>query len=142
MRHACGRLDPSEAVLRERERSEKWRRHGHRMDGRAWIVDEAGERELSGARPTADRGLRFEHEHRSPRLRHDYCGGETVRTCSDYDRVIALTSRHWWTLARWMEHQKRSRRVRAKTRDRGVARTGPDGEHESTDLKSHIISIR
>ena len=57
-----GRLDP---VQLEPERAEERRDRRAGMDGRADVVPKFRQRQLGGARPAADRGLRLEHAYRA-----------------------------------------------------------------------------
>src|SRR5712671_4211263 len=54
-------MNPFQAVFLERERIEKWRACGEWMNGRAKIMEEAGERELEGARGAAGLRLGFKN---------------------------------------------------------------------------------
>jgi len=57
------------------------------MDRRADVVAEAGQRQLRGARPAADRVPRFEDEDRASRLGEGDGGGQPVRAGADDDGV-------------------------------------------------------
>jgi hypothetical protein len=57
------------------------------MNRRADVVPEAGERQLGGTRPAADRVLRLENEDGAPRLRECDRGSEAVRPGADDDGV-------------------------------------------------------
>jgi len=54
MRQRRRRVDPADAVVRERELREERRRRRERMDRGADVVDEAGQRQLRGAASSAD----------------------------------------------------------------------------------------
>jgi hypothetical protein len=84
MRNGGGWLDEVEL---EAERLEEGRCGNQRMDGRADVVAKAGERELSGARPAADRLLRLEDEDRPAGLRKRDRSGEPVGSGTDDDGV-------------------------------------------------------
>ena len=84
MRERRRRLDQVEL---EPERGEEGRRCGERMDRGADVVAEAGERELRGPRPAADRVARLEDADGASRLRKGDRGGEPVRACADDDGV-------------------------------------------------------
>jgi hypothetical protein len=84
MRERGGRLDPVDVEL---ERPEERRRDAERVDGRADVVPEAGERELGRARAAADAVLRLEDEDRASGLRESDRGGKPVRAGADDDGV-------------------------------------------------------
>ncbi len=46
MCYSSGRMNPSEAMLFERELSEKWRAESERMNGGTKVVNESGKRQL------------------------------------------------------------------------------------------------
>ena len=80
------RLQPREAVRREVELGEERRRGGDRMDGRAVVMDQAGDDHLRAARATADRIARLEHRHVHAGAGQPRRGGEPVRPAADDDR--------------------------------------------------------
>jgi hypothetical protein len=71
MRDHHWRFNPFEAEAVERERPQKWRGERERMNRRADVMDEAGQRELSGATASADGLGRFEHDDLVASLRQD-----------------------------------------------------------------------
>ena len=79
MRERKRRLDPLEAVILERNRPEERRGGGHRMDRRAEVVDEPGERQLARAEAAADLLGRLANEHRAAGPGELDRGGEAVR---------------------------------------------------------------
>jgi hypothetical protein len=80
MRERGGRFDPVDVEL---ERPEERRSGGERVDGRADVVPEAGERQLGSARAAADAALRLEEEDRASGLRKSDRGGEPVRAADE-----------------------------------------------------------
>jgi len=78
------RLDPLDA---EAERPKERRCRAERVDGRADVVPEPGERQLERARAAADRVLRLEDEDGPSGLGEGDGGGEPVRACADDDGV-------------------------------------------------------
>ncbi len=87
VRERRGRLDPLDAVLRERQRAKERRRDPERVDRRADVVDEARQRQLGRPRASANRvgGLEDAYSDTGPR-QHDR-RGEPVRPGTDHDRV-------------------------------------------------------
>jgi hypothetical protein len=83
MREGGGRLDQLEPVLRQRERAEEGRAGNERMDRRAVVVDEAGQRQLAGAEAAADLLRRLEHAHAEPGAGERDRGREPVRPRAD-----------------------------------------------------------
>ena len=81
------RLDPLEAVLRERQRAEERRRDAERVDRRADVVDESRQRQLGRARAAAHGVGRLEHAHRDPGPRQHDRRRQPVRPGADDDRV-------------------------------------------------------
>ena len=79
-----GRLDQ---VKLELQRAEERGGEERRVDRGADVVAKPGERQLRGARPTADRLLRFDDADRTPCLGERDRGGKAVRPGPDYDRV-------------------------------------------------------
>jgi hypothetical protein len=79
-----GRLDQ---VDFESERAEERGGDENRVNRGADIVLKAGERQLSGARPAADRLLRLDDAYRAPGLSQRDRGSKAVRPCSNNDRV-------------------------------------------------------
>jgi hypothetical protein len=71
----------------ELEPTEEWRRRDQRVDRRADIVPEPGQRQLSSASAPADRRLTFENANRSSRLRECDRSREPVRPGADDDGV-------------------------------------------------------
>jgi len=84
MRQRRQRLDP---VDLEVERVEEGRRCRERVDRRADVVTEAGQRQLGGARAAPDRVASLDDEDRAPGLRESDGGGEAVRAGADDDGV-------------------------------------------------------
>jgi hypothetical protein len=84
MSKRSGRLDQVELEL---QRAEERGGEERRMNRGADVVAKAGERQLRGARPAADRLLRFDDADRTPCLGERDRGGEAVRPSPDYDRV-------------------------------------------------------
>jgi len=78
------RFDPVDAEV---ERVEEWRRGRERMDRRADVVTEAGQRQLGGPRAASDRVACFDDEDRASGLRKRDGGGEPVRAGADDDGV-------------------------------------------------------
>ena len=87
MRERGRRLDPLDAARSEWDRPEERRHQRERVDRRADVVDEAGERELSRARAAADRLPRLEHAHRDAGTGQRDRRGQAVRPGADDDRV-------------------------------------------------------
>ena len=84
MRQRQRRLDPFEAVLRQRETGERGGTHRPRMHGGAHVVHESRQCQLGRARPAADGRLRFEHRGAQPGLRQNDGGGQPVRPGPDH----------------------------------------------------------
>lgn len=80
MRERSRRLDQVELEV---ERPEERRCGDQGVDRRADVVPEAGERELRGARPAADRVARLEDADRVPGLGEGDRGSEAVRARAD-----------------------------------------------------------
>src|SRR2546426_1423741 len=87
MRHHRGRLDPFDAVLRERKRPEKGRCGGRGVHGGTDVVHEARPRQLGRPATAADGALRFEDGDLPPSLCKRDRGSETVRSRANHDRV-------------------------------------------------------
>ena len=96
VRERGGGQSPGESELLERKRTEKRRRCGHGMNGRADVVTKPWERELLGARPSADPLVGLEHEDRMALLGERDRGSEPIRSRPYDDCVIALELRHGW----------------------------------------------
>ena len=73
-----GGVGPSEPMLGEGEAAEGGRTDGERMDGRAQVVVEPGERQLRGPRSSPDCALGFENGDGKPRASENDSSGETV----------------------------------------------------------------
>ena len=87
------RLDQLEAVAVEARRREERRGTRHRVDGRAHVVPEPGQRQLRGARSPADGVGGLEHDDRASGLGDGDRRGEPVRTGShdhDIGHVVSL----------------------------------------------------
>src|SRR5690606_19701807 len=97
----------------ERDAREERRQDAERVDRRADVVVEAGEGELLGLRPAADRLLRLDDEDRVPGTRDLDRGGEPVRSCPDDDRL---------------DHPATIRRTRARTQSVNVPQASHVGE--------------
>ena len=78
------RLDPVEL---QPEVAERRRQTRERMDRRADVVTEAGQRQLGGPRAASDRVACFDDEDRASGLRKRDGGGEPVRAGADDDGV-------------------------------------------------------
>jgi hypothetical protein len=71
----------------ELERAEERGGEENRMDRGADVVPKAGKRQLSGARPAADRLLRLDDADGAPGLSESDRGSKAVRPCSNNNRV-------------------------------------------------------
>ena len=95
------RLDPLDAVLGERHRAHERRRDPERVDRRARVVPEAGERQLLGAKPAADRVAPLEHEHRAAGAREHDRRRQAIGPGTDDDRIVHAADvterRHRWS---------------------------------------------
>jgi hypothetical protein len=87
-------VNPLEAVLLERELAEERRGVPQRVDGRAEVVDEAGERDLRRARPPAGALLGLEHGYGAPVSSQFHGGCEPVRSRAHDHRVVRAASGH------------------------------------------------
>jgi hypothetical protein len=87
MREHARRLDPREAVPRERKRAEERRRDREGVNRRTDIVHESGSRQLRRARAAADGWRRLVDHHAPSGLRHRNRGGETVGARPDDDCI-------------------------------------------------------
>ncbi len=87
MRHGDLRLNPFQPVPGQRQGLEKRRPEGQRMDGRAEVVDKAGQRQFARTRAAAEGGLRFEHADAATGLREGYGGGQAVRARADHHGI-------------------------------------------------------
>src|SRR5215468_318880 len=59
MSNGCGRVNPVQAVLLQWQSTKQGREGGHRVDGRADVVNEPGKRQLAAASASADHFFRF-----------------------------------------------------------------------------------
>jgi len=71
----------------ELERAEERGGEENRMDRGADVVPKAGKRQLSGARPAADRLLRLDDADGAPGLSEGDRSSKAVRPCPDDDGV-------------------------------------------------------
>src|ERR1019366_10291204 len=91
------RVDPLQAEIAEGERTEEGRRHAQWVDGRADIVDEAGERQLGRAGTAADGVFRLEDRDATAGAGERDGGGETVGAGSHDDaRAAGAPGCIWW----------------------------------------------
>jgi hypothetical protein len=88
MRDRERRVQPDQSMFRQRQRFEKRRHDAHRMDGRADVVFETGQRQLLGARAAADGFLCFEHEDVESGPGQDDGGGEAVGSGADDASIL------------------------------------------------------
>ena len=79
-----GRLDQVDV---EPERAEERGGEENRVDRRAHVVPKAGKRQLSGARPAADRLLRLDDADGASGLSERDRSSKAVRPCPDDDGV-------------------------------------------------------
>ena len=86
MSERCWRLDPLDAVLGERHRAHERRGDPERVDRRADVVHEPGQRQLRRAAAAADRLLGFQHSHGQAGAGQHDRRAETVRTRADDNR--------------------------------------------------------
>ncbi len=84
-----GRVYPFQTVLFQGQRPEERSGYRHRMNGRAYIVDEARQSQFGGAGATANLLLRFHDQDGPARLCHDNGGCEAVWPRSNHNRVVA-----------------------------------------------------
>ncbi len=87
VRDRARRFDPLDAVLAERHRSEKRRRAGKRVNGRADVVRESRQRQLGGSHAPADRVARLVDPHPAAGSREDDGRGQAVRPGTDDRRI-------------------------------------------------------
>ncbi len=78
---------PLKAVLGEPERVQKRRPCRHRMHGRAVVVEQAWDRQLTGPRPTPDRLLGLEYRNPHARTGQRHRAGEPIGSRTDDDRL-------------------------------------------------------
>ena len=83
------RLDPLQAVLRQRPLAEDRGGSAQRMDGRADVVDEAGQGQRRRPAATAHLGARLQHQHAAPGSGQGDGGGQAVGPGADDERVVA-----------------------------------------------------
>ncbi len=87
MRERSLGLDPLDAVLLERHRSQERRADAERVNRGADVVTEAREGQLGGPRAAADRGRRLEDEDGAAGPREHDRGRQAVRPRTDDDGV-------------------------------------------------------
>jgi hypothetical protein len=87
MREHHRRLDPLETELRQRQRLKQRRRDAERMDGRAEVVHEPGQRQLPGSRAAADGRFGLEDDDLATGLGNHNCRGEPIGAGADDDGV-------------------------------------------------------
>ena len=95
MRDGGGREDPLETVVRQWEIPKERRCHAERMDRRANVMHEAGQRQLGRACPPADRLFAFNHQHRAPGARQGDGRSQPVGTGADDNGVMRWTMAHF-----------------------------------------------
>ena len=78
-----------EAVLGEREGAQERRGERERVNGRAGVVHEAGQRQLGGAAASAEARLGLEHAHAAAGPGQGDCRSQPVRAGPDDDRLGA-----------------------------------------------------
>ena len=81
------RVHPLDAVALERHRAHERRRGRERVDRRADVVDETGQRQLGRAAAAADRLLTLEHADRKPGAGKDDRRAEPIRPRADDGRI-------------------------------------------------------
>src|SRR4051812_7365262 len=86
MREIDLRPQPLQPVSFEIERPEERRPDGHRMGGRAVVVEQPGHRQLAGPRAAPDAVLGLEHRHAHAVAREFDSAGEPVGPRADDDR--------------------------------------------------------
>ncbi len=91
-------MNPPEAMLVQRQGSEKRRATTERMDRRADVVNETGQRQLGRAHSPTDSIPRFEHQHPLARARQGDRGRQAVGPCADHDRIIATLPHRYTTV--------------------------------------------
>src|SRR5207302_1458897 len=87
MGKGCGRVNTFKTVLPEWKAFEEWRSEGERVNGRANVVNEAGQRQFSRSRSTAYRIPRFEDADRPSSAGHFNGCGKAVWARADDNRV-------------------------------------------------------
>jgi hypothetical protein len=88
------RVGPAHLVVSEAQSAKRRRAQRQREHRRADVVPEAGQGQLFGAQPPADRVTRL-HQQRPPTgLRHGHRGNQTVRAGADDDRIKAVSAAH------------------------------------------------
>ena len=88
MRQRRGGLNPFQPSLLERQAPEKRRPHGHRINTRTDVVQEARKSQFRRSRPATQRFLSLDQQNGVARLGDRNRGSETVRPAAHYDRVI------------------------------------------------------
>ena len=84
MRQRCRRINPLEAIVRERQRIEERRSDGHGMHGRAKVVVESRKRQFHGACAAARLGFRLEYVHAQTGLRQHNRSRQPVGACANH----------------------------------------------------------
>ena len=87
------RVDPFQAMPLQAQRAKYGRSRAKRMDGRAQIVNEAGQRQFRGAGCPAGLGLAFQDQDAQSRLRQHHRGRQAIRPGSDHHRIV-IVMRH------------------------------------------------
>src|ERR1700722_1203214 len=112
MSHRRSGMNPFQAVIRQRQIAEKGRGDGHGVGSGANVVKKSGQGELGRASATADFVFGFEHHHGTAGAGDGDRCGKTVRSRTNYYRVVFGSSRRHVT-----------------SRDTPVRGKGPSGTH-------------
>src|SRR5579872_4687851 len=93
MRHGDRWMDPLDAELFQRNGAHEWRSEGEGSDGRAYVVDEAGQSQRHGAGRAAYLLLRLDQERGATGANHLNGRGQTVWSGAD-DHSVVLRAPH------------------------------------------------
>ncbi len=93
VRERSGGVDPRQPVLGERERAQEGGAYSERVHRGERIVYEARQGQLLRARPSADRLLRLEQQHRAAGLRHRHRCGQAIGSGADHHHIVGTHPR-------------------------------------------------